>query len=192
MNFIPKFYQLQALSLYLSRIDIFSSYNIIFGSPYLFRYNMWRLIRPICFVVLEIFHKFDGFVYPERSTISWDRLFSSGSPINDRQAFFQFFFPKWSGFYVDSFDENIQPVEALQNLACLVESTSVVWTSTSGVLHRHTVDSNNKLKLGEVGAKIYLLNQIGQFMPKLPISVSSAWKAYSNCIEIQVTLPRYD
>ena len=86
-----------------------------------------------------------------------NRLFSSGSPINDRRVFFEISFPKWSGFYVDSFDENIQPVEALQNLACLVEGTSSVWTSTSKYPYRHAVD-HTKLRLSEVGGVLYLPN----------------------------------
>ena len=40
---------------------------------------------------------------------------------------------------MDSFDESMKPVEALQNLACLVESTSNVWTSTSGSLDCHVL-----------------------------------------------------
>ena len=66
----------------------------------------------------------------------------------DRRAFFRFSFPKWSGFYVDSFDESVKPVEALQNLACLVESTSAVWTSTSRSPYRHDL-RDNELKIWE-------------------------------------------
>ena len=58
---------------------------------------------------------------------------------HDRRAFFRLSFPKWSGFYVESFDENINPVEALQNLAWLVEGTSNFWTSTSGFADCHHV-----------------------------------------------------
>ena len=87
-----------------------------------------------------------------------NRLFSSGSPIIDRRVFFEISFPKWSGFYVDSFDENIQPLEALQNLACLVQNTSNVWTSTSQYSsYCHVVD-HTKLRLWEVGAVLYLRN----------------------------------
>ena len=101
---------------------------------------------------LETFHKYDGFIYPEPST--WDRLtsFSSGPALDNRRAFFQEFFPKWSGFYVDSFDINIQPVKALQHLECLVDDISAVWTSdTTRSPYRRSVDYV-KLRLSEVGA----------------------------------------
>ena len=67
---------------------------------------------------------------------------------HDRRTFFRFSFPKWSGFIVDSFDENIKPVEALQNLACLVENTSNVWTSTSGNPFCHRLP-DSELKIWE-------------------------------------------
>ena len=92
--------------------------------------------------------------------ISFDRLFTSSSPINNRRVFFEIFFPKWSGFYVGSFDQDIKPVEALQNLACLVENTSNVWTSTYKVPHRNVVDSS-KLNLREVGATIMFTEPTG-------------------------------
>ncbi|CAB4005379.1 Hypothetical predicted protein, partial [Paramuricea clavata] len=124
----------------------------------LVEYQSWRGIVNRCLVMEreyitenKIFHKYDGFIYPKPGGISWDRFFPSGSAMNDRRAFFRKFFPKWSGFYVNSFDDKIQPVQALQNLEYLVEGMSAVWTSTSGYSYRHTVDSYN-LKLGEVGA----------------------------------------
>ena len=102
----------------------------------------------LIFVVLEIFHKYDGFIYPKKG---WARNFSfSGSAINDRGVFFRKFFPKWSGFYVDSLDDKIQLVEALEKLQCLFTSTTSVWTSTSGISQNHPIDSQ-KLKLEEVG-----------------------------------------
>ena len=107
-----------------------------------------KLFSKLFFVVLEIFHKYDGFVYPKRG---WVRnFFFYGSEINDRREFFRNFFPKWSGFYVDSFDDKIQLVEALERLQCLVNGTTSVWTSTSGNAENHPIDSQ-KLKLEEVG-----------------------------------------
>jgi hypothetical protein len=70
--------------------------------------------------------------------------------MNDRRAFFRRFFPKWSGFYVNTFDDKIQPVEALQNLEYLVKGISVFWTSSSGYPYCYTVASRD-LKLWEVG-----------------------------------------
>ena len=71
--------------------------------------------------------------------------------MSDRRTFFQIFFPKWSGFCVNSLDDKIQPVEALRKLGFLEEGVSAFWTSTSGYSERHTVDKY-KLKLGEVCA----------------------------------------
>ena len=109
------------------------------------------MIAELIFVILETFHKYDGFIYPEPST--WDRLtsFSSGLELDNRRLFFREFFPKWSGFYVDSFDFIIQPVEALQQLECLVQDISLVWTSdTTRRPCRHSVEYG-KLRLWEVG-----------------------------------------
>jgi hypothetical protein len=69
--------------------------------------------------------------------------------MNDRRTFFQTFFPRWSGFYTESFDSKTQPVEALLKLDCLVEGISHVWTSTSRYPYCHYIDST-KLKLWEV------------------------------------------
>jgi hypothetical protein len=109
----------------------------------------------LIFVVLETFHKYDGFIYPEPSTWpwswSWGSFFSSGSAFDDRRAFFREFFPKWSGFYIGSFDPEIQPVQALEQLECLVEGISAVWTvDTTRNPRRFTVEYC-KLKLSEVG-----------------------------------------
>ena len=54
------------------------------------------------------------------------------------------------GYNSDSFDDKIQPVEALQNLACLIESTIAVWTSTHGYPDHKFVDKSS-LKIWEVG-----------------------------------------
>ena len=70
--------------------------------------------------------------------------------MDDRRAFFRKFFPKWSGFYVDSFDHKIQLAEALQKLQCLYEGISNVWVTTSGYYSCRAVDSH-KLELGQVG-----------------------------------------
>jgi hypothetical protein len=99
--------------------------------------------------VLEIFHKYDGFIYPKPGTFSW--IFSSVSVMSDRRDFFRIFFPKWSGFFINSFDEKIQPVEALEKLERLEEDVLVFWTSTSKYPRRHRVD-NHGLKLWEVCA----------------------------------------
>ena len=84
---------------------------------------------------------------------------------DDRRAFFREFFPKWSGFYVDDFDCKIQPVEALQKLACLTDNVSFFWTSTSfGSQYCHTNDSN-QLELDEVTRrKVKRSNNIKFFM----------------------------
>jgi hypothetical protein len=110
------------------------------------------MFAKLIFVILETFHKYDGFIYPEPSwSWPWDKLFPSGSALDNRRAFFREFFPKWSGFYIDSFDPKIQPVEALEQLKCLVEDISVVWVvDASRNPHRSIVDSY-KLKLSEVG-----------------------------------------
>lgn len=101
------------------------------------------------FLVLETFHKYDGFIYPKSDGI-FDRIFAPRPEVNDRRAFFRYFFPKWSGFHTDSYDDKIQPVEALQNLACLIENTIVVWTSNNGSSNRKDVDKSS-LKIWEVG-----------------------------------------
>jgi hypothetical protein len=107
------------------------------------------LFGKLTFLVLEIFHKYDGFIYPKPAGgVSW--VLSSGPEINDRRASFRTFFPKWRGFYVNSFDTIIQPAEALHSLECLVEGTSASRISTSGDIQRRTVDSQ-KLRLDEVG-----------------------------------------
>ena len=111
----------------------------------------------LIFVILETFHKYDGFIYPEPSTWSWpwDKWFSSGSALDDRRAFFREFFPKWRGFHVGSFDPKIQPVDALEQLECLFEGISAVWTvdSTTRNPRRSTVDLY-RLNLSEVGVVI--------------------------------------
>ena len=127
----------------------------------------------ICF--LETFHKYDGHVYPKPSGWSIQRLWrdASISVTDDRKAFFREFFPKWSGFYVDDFDCNIQPVEALQKLACLTDNISYFWTSTSGNPQCHTNDPN-KLKLGEVGGrKVKRSMRANRLM--LSIAFSAKW-----------------
>jgi hypothetical protein len=53
---------------------------------------------------------------------------SPGSLLNDRIAFIEEFFPKWNGFCVGSFDSEIKPLEALEQLHCLVQDISNVWT----------------------------------------------------------------
>ena len=96
-----------------------------------------------------IFRKYDGFIYPKPGIISWDRFFPTGSAMNDRRAFFKKFFPKWSGFCVDSFDKKLKLMEALENLDYLINGTSLFWTSTSKRPHCNPVDKQ-KLKLGKV------------------------------------------
>jgi hypothetical protein len=113
-----------------------------------------RLFVKLTFLVLEIFHKYDAFIYPKPTGMPWDRFFSSVYPIDDRRAFFRKFFPKWSGFHVNSFDSEIQPAEALHRLECLVEGTSTSRTSTSGCVERHIV-SSDKLRLDEVSVTTY-------------------------------------
>ena len=80
----------------------------------------------------------------------------------DRRTFFQTFFPRWIGFFVHSFDSEIQPVEALLKLDCLVEGISFLWTSTFGQdPYRYRIDSR-KLNLGKVGqsrAKNFMCNE---------------------------------
>ena len=90
--------------------------------------------------VLEIIHKYDGFVYPKRG-LSLDRIFPFGSAIEDRKVFFLKFFPKWSGFHVDAFDSKIRVAEALYCLDCLVDGITALITSTSKRVERHCVDS---------------------------------------------------
>ena len=51
-------------------------------------------------------------------------------------------------------------MEALQNLACLVENTLNVWTSASKCPHLNVVDSS-RLNLREVGATIMFTNSTG-------------------------------
>ena len=103
----------------------------------------------LIFVFLEILHKYDGFVYPEPTTL--DRLFSSGGHImDDRRAFFKKFFLEWKSLYLDLFDDT-KLTEALEKLECLYEGTVATWTSdTYRHTRRHTVD-DSKLKLWQVG-----------------------------------------
>ena len=89
--------------------------------------------------------------------MSWDKLFPSGLAMNDRKVFFQEFFPKWSGFYINDFDSELQLVEALHTLDRLVEGVSMVWTSNNGYVESNMVD-RNKLKLWEV-CIFYSFNQ---------------------------------
>ena len=93
-------------------------------------------------------HKYDGFIYPKPG-LSLDRFFPFGSAIEDRKVFFLKFFPKWSGFHVESFDSKIEVAEALYCLDCLVDGITALMTSTSGRVERHCVDSA-KLGLGKV------------------------------------------
>jgi hypothetical protein len=105
----------------------------------------------LVFIVSETFNKYDGFIYPEPPTVSLQKFVSPGFLFDDRRTFFRIFFPKWSGFFADSFDSEIQPVEALLKLDCLVESISHVWTSSDfRNVDSFAVDSR-KLKLWEVG-----------------------------------------
>ena len=77
--------------------------------------------------------------------------FLSSEPVmDDRRAFFRKFFPKWKGFREHSFDE-IQLVEALQNLQYLVEGMLIYCTRTSNHhFSRNHVDEN-ELDLSKVG-----------------------------------------
>ena len=116
-----------------------------------------------CFFILEIFTKHDGYIYPKPGTISWDRVNMAFGQVqfHDRRTFLQFSFPKWSGFFVNSFDESIKPEEALQNLACLVESTSNVWTSTSGYPYCHSIrDSELRIWEASICTRLWEMVQI--------------------------------
>lgn len=42
--------------------------------------------------------------------------------IKDREDFFRLHFPRWKGFFVVSYDEKLEPVEALESLRLLNES----------------------------------------------------------------------
>ena len=101
----------------------------------------------LIFVILETLYKYDGFIYPQQTT--WYRFFSY--PMDDRRVFFRQFFPKWSGFYVDSLDFDIQPVEALQKLQCLFEDITGVWISDIAQTPYRRAVNLSELRLWEVG-----------------------------------------
>ena len=115
---------------------------------YVYVFNLYN------FVVSETFHKYDGFIYPEPHTLSWERFISSENVFEKRRAFVREFFPKWGGFYADSLDSEIQFVEALRELDNLVKDISDVWTkgTNENQPRRRHVDSS-RLKLGDVSAK---------------------------------------
>ncbi|CAB4026272.1 Hypothetical predicted protein [Paramuricea clavata] len=72
--------------------------------------------------------------------------------------------PQWSAFHIDSFDPQIQPVEALEQLDCLVQGISAVWTiNDTRYQHRFKVDYD-KLSLSEVFKEI--------LMPKLEANLT--------------------
>ena len=115
-----------------------------------FMYNIYKvLVHSVGHIScrLDVFHKYDGFVYPKPGRLG--RLVSSGSPMHDRRQFFKIFFPKWSGFCVGPFDKNIKPDEALKKLGRLVEGISTLWTSTSGYFRCNDVDKH-KLSIEKV------------------------------------------
>ena len=97
-------------------------------------------------------HKYDGFVYPEPSL--WlaflPNWISSGSPLKRRRAFLEEFFPKWSGFCVGVFDSRIQPLEALEQLHCLVWDISEVWTVDT-IKRPRRFSVYDELNISEVG-----------------------------------------
>ena len=51
---------------------------------------------------------------------------------------------------MNSFDEKIQPFEALQGLECLYNDTTAVWTSDTTRMSRHRSVDASKLKLSKV------------------------------------------
>ena len=97
-------------------------------------------------------HKYDGFVYPEPSFLSnlVPNWLSSGSLLKKRRVFFEEFFPKWSGFCVGSYDKEIQPLEALEQLHCLVQDISKVWTVDTTKRPRW-FSLSNALNISQVG-----------------------------------------
>ncbi len=115
----------------------------------------------LIFLILETFHKYDGFIYPDPSPwslfVNW---LSPGSLLDDRRAFFREFFPKWSGFSVDSPDFKLQPVEALEQLQCLVEGISAVWTVDITRRPRCFNVGRRELRLWEVGVTIVISKSI--------------------------------
>ena len=105
-----------------------------------------------CFHFIEVWHKYDGFIYPEPS--SWSKYTTkwifSDRPFQKRRHFVEEFFPKWSGFYVNtSSDLGIQPLEALQQVQRLVKDISHVWTVDTTKIPR-CLSVEHKLKISEV------------------------------------------
>ena len=90
--------------------------------------------------ILEVLHKYDGFIYPKPS--SWSAKYApnwyvSYSALKKRKAFVEEFFPKWTGFCVNNSSEiGIQPLEAVQQLQRLVEDMCKV----------QAVDTTKKLR----------------------------------------------
>jgi hypothetical protein len=107
------------------------------------------MFAKLIFVILETLHKYDGFIYLQPPT--WHSRFFSSPFMDDRRAFFRQFFPKWSGFCVDSLDFDIQPVEALQKLQCLFKDITDVWISDTAQTPCHRAVDLTKLRLWEVG-----------------------------------------
>ena len=109
-------------------------------------------------------HKFDGFIYLESSSLKryFRALFSSGRLLSNRKAFLREFFPKWSGFCVDSADSEIQLLEALEQLECLVKDISEV-QAVDSTGKPHTFDFRHELNISKIFVKI--------LMPKLQKNV---------------------
>ncbi len=74
--------------------------------------------------------------------------------MDNRREFFREFFPKWSGFCVNSLGVNIQPVEALQRLQSLFEGITGVCTCDTTRISRWREVEYSKLKIWEVSITI--------------------------------------
>ena len=63
-------------------------------------------------------------------------------------VFFEEYFPKWSGFHVNSHDCDLTVIKAVEKLDNLVQDISCVWTF--GHHYKENKISHQELKLSEV------------------------------------------
>ena len=93
-----------------------------------------------------MWQKYDCFVYPDPGKIRG--LFTFGNRVDDRMVFFKEYFPKWSGFHIDSHDCNLTAIKAVEQLDNLVQDISCVQTFRD--YPRENKISYEELKLSEV------------------------------------------
>ena len=92
-----------------------------------------------------MWEKYDCFVYPVPGIRGF---FTSGNRVDDRMVFFKEYFPKWSGFHINSNDCDLTAIKAMEQLDNLVKDISCVPTYRDHP--RENKISYEDLKLSEV------------------------------------------